>query len=218
MHKPEPLELYIDLRARLLAGEFPKGHLLLGPDIAASSGVTKSATLGVLNALSTDGYLQKYGKWFSPLTWTRSMMSECAERLEIFLDISFNQTTESDPDRDSKVLALARTLERLSADDERHFLALMDATRLLFRAGERRGLAEVVFRLIPQAFYRRVWNDSIVVRTVLEKLSNPPSLGVITQPGEPSSLAEVVRTLWLSSIEGSGHEMTNSKAGVDFID
>lgn len=203
MQKTDPLELYIDLRVRLLAGDYPAGHLLLATDVAAASRVTKPAALGVLNALTTDGYLQKQGKWFSPVIWTSSMISECAERLDILIGLSGRQTAENALHKISEIPSLVDYQDPFLAVSERHYLAFMEATRLFFRAGERRGLAEVVFRLVPQAFYRTVWNHGLTLETLPGKLCESLPLQDAAQSGAMDRVAELLRTMWLSPVKDS---------------
>jgi hypothetical protein len=53
--------------------------------------------------------------------------------------------------------------------DEAYFLQAIDWLALLFEAGDRRAIGEVAYKLIPQAFFRILWN-LIIAKPALRKI------------------------------------------------
>ncbi|WP_243995484.1 hypothetical protein [Novosphingobium album (ex Hu et al. 2023)] len=158
MPTDKPLNFYLDLRRRLLAGEFAAEKRLVTKQFSAESGLSNSAILGVLNALATDGYLRKQHKSFSPVLWTPCMIEAGVDRLEIFVEICCTRLLRESGHRLAKFVQLAGEMNAWAFSDERYYLKSMECLAVLFGAGERRTIGEVANRLLPQAFFRILWN------------------------------------------------------------
>lgn len=62
------LALFLDLRRRILSHELVPGERLVTKTFFEATSLTKPATMGVLNALSTSGYLNRHYHSFSVVT------------------------------------------------------------------------------------------------------------------------------------------------------
>jgi DNA-binding GntR family transcriptional regulator len=168
------LEFYLDLRRRLLAHEFGSDERLLTKAFTEASGLTQSATIGVLNALSTDGYLLKHKRSYTPAVWSSDSMLECTDRLEVFVEICAARVIRERGVRLQKLHQLACVMASTEPEDEAFFLRSLEWVAALFEAGERRTISEVAHKLIPQAYYRVLWlllTSSSSLRNVVRKLA-----------------------------------------------
>lgn len=164
------LRFYLDLRCRILAHEFEPGERLTATTFA-DVGLTRHATLGVLHALATGGYLNKHHNYYTRVVWTADSLLECTERLEVFVEICATRVIHEQGARLEKLRTLAVQMATTDPADEAYFLQSMNWLSLLFEAGDRRAIAEVAYKLIPQAYYRVLWN-LIIERPGLRKIVN----------------------------------------------
>lgn len=208
MSKPDPLQLYLDLRRQLLGQAFDADGRFSAQDVADATGYSKAATLGVLNALTTDGYLQKHPKTFSQVRWTPRMLDECAARLSVFVGISASRVAGEGGRRLQKTRELIGYLDQFHHTDERYFVGLMEGFSVLLRSGDRKALSEIAHRVIPQSFYRLVWN-------LLGPSGTEPFVGPAiatfydrAAAGDRNGCEEALRGLW--SGLGSGLEAVAS--------
>jgi len=151
------LNFYLDLRRRLLAHEFSADERLVTKTFTDATGLTHSATIGVLNALSTDGYLVKHKRSYTPAVWCSDSMLECTDRLEIFVEICAARVIRERGARLKKLQQLACVMASTDPADEAFLLSALEWVGALFGAGGRRTIAEVAHKLIPQAYYRLLW-------------------------------------------------------------
>ncbi|MGE4404346.1 hypothetical protein [Pseudomonas sp.] len=151
------LNLFLDLRRRILAQEFGVGERLTATPFLGA-GLTRSATLGVLNALATGGYLDKHHNWYTRTVWTRDSLLECTDRLEVLVEICATRVLHEQGPRLQQLHSAAVQMAEADPIDEAYFLRSMRWLALLFEAGDRRAIGEVAYKLIPQAFYRILWN------------------------------------------------------------
>lgn len=157
MPKVAQLDVYLDLRMRLLAHEIPTSERIVAKTISEATGLTQSATIGVLNALSTDGYLNKHKRSYTPAMWSLDNLLECTDRLEIFVEICAARVIIEQGPRLAKLHQLAGVMASTSPQEEAFFLRSLEWVAALFEAGERRTIAEVAHKLMPQAYYRILW-------------------------------------------------------------
>lgn len=166
------LNFYLDLRRRLLAHEFEPGERLTATTFADAR-LSRHATLGVLHALATGGYLNKHHNYYTRAIWTADSLLECTDRLEVFVEICATRVIHEQGPRLQQLRGLASQMADTNPADEAFFLHAITWMSVLLEAGERRAIAEVAYKLIPQAYYRILWNLLIsnqrlqsVVRTI----------------------------------------------------
>ncbi|WP_158250591.1 hypothetical protein [Novosphingobium sp. HII-3] len=136
--------------------------------------LSRPATIGVLNALASDGYLNRHQKSYTRAIWTAENILECADRLEVFVQISTTRVVAEKGPRLIGLQRLAGVLVDTDPKEEAFYLRSMEWMSILFRAGERRTIAEVVYKLIPQAFYRHLFNLMVgrsALRTMIAKVA-----------------------------------------------
>lgn len=168
------LEFFLDLRRRLLAHEFGADERLVVKAFTDATGLTQSATVGVLNALSTDGYLLKHKRSYTPAIWSPDIMFECTDRLEVFVEICAARVMRERGVRLRKLQQLACVMAKTKPDEEAFFVRTLEWLAALLEAGERRTISEVVHKLIPQAYYRVLWlllTSSSSLRNVVRKVA-----------------------------------------------
>lgn len=158
MAKPSPLNVYLALRVRLLARDPKLAERMFAQDIADEYGVSKSVVLGVLNALVTDGYLHKHKKSFSSASWTLDMLMEGTDRLEVFIDLSIDRDLTGSCALRPRAVSMLDAALAVGIDDERFYIAMMELVGFVLRSGDDHGFSTAAFRLVPQAYYRWVWN------------------------------------------------------------
>jgi hypothetical protein len=151
------LKFFLDLRRRILAHEFQPGERLTATTFL-DVGLTRPATLGVLNALATGGYLVKHHNFYTRAVWTADSLMECTDRFEVFVEICATRVIHEQGPRLQRLHQLALQMAETDPADEAFFLQSFAWVGLLFDAGERRVIAEVAYKLIPQAYYRILWN------------------------------------------------------------
>lgn len=174
MPQAAQLSFYLDLRRRLLAHEFSADERLVTKTFTDATGLTHSATIGVLNALSTDGYLNKHKRSYTPAVWCSDNMLECTDRLEVFVEICAARVIIEQGPRLKKLHRLAGVMASTGPEDEAFFLKAIEWLAALFEAGERRTISEVAHKLIPQAYYRVLWllvTSSSSLRNVVRKVA-----------------------------------------------
>jgi DNA-binding GntR family transcriptional regulator len=168
------LQFYLDLRRRLLAHEFDPDERLVVKTFMDATGLTQSATVGVLNALSTDGYLLKHKRSYTAALWSSDSMFECTDRLEVFVEICAARVIRERGVRLETLHRLACVMANTNPNEEAFLLRSLEWVAALFEAGERRTISEVAHKLIPQAYYRITWlllTSSSSLRNVVRKVS-----------------------------------------------
>jgi DNA-binding GntR family transcriptional regulator len=175
------LTLYLDLRCRILAHEFEPGERLTASTFS-DVGLTRHATLGVLHALATGGYLNKHHNYYTRTVWTADSLLECTDRLGVFVEICAARVVSERGVRLQRLQDLAVLMAAADPADEAYFLHAIDWVSLLLEAGERRAISEVAYKLIPQAYYRILWNlvtSNSSLRSVVQAISrhNVEALG-----------------------------------------
>jgi DNA-binding GntR family transcriptional regulator len=168
------LNFYLDLRRRLLAHEFSADERLVTKTFTDATGLTHSATIGVLNALSTDGYLNKHKRSYTAAMWSADSLFECTDRLEVFVEICAARVIVEQGPRLKTLHRLAGVMANTDPEDEAFFLRCLEWLAALFEAGERRTISEVAHKLIPQAYYRVLWlllTSSSSLRNVVRKVA-----------------------------------------------
>lgn len=158
MPQKAQLDLYLELRRGLLARAFPMAPLPSSRLLAKEKGLSTGAAVGVLNALLTDGYLERQSSYYSPRQWTPEGIVECTYRLEIFSEICASRLANEEGERLSWLRKMDKGMSNLDVDSEAFYLALMNYLVVLLGAGDRRAIGEVAHRLLPQAYFRIVWN------------------------------------------------------------
>jgi len=161
------LHFFLDLRQRILAHEFEPGERLTATTFS-DVGLTRQATLGVLGALATGGYLTKHHNYYTRAVWTADSLLECTDRLEVFVEICATRVVHEQGPRLQRLHQLAVQMAETDPADEAFFLHSTAWVGLLFDAGERRAIAEVAYKLIPQAYYRILWNLLISTPALLD--------------------------------------------------
>lgn len=151
------LALYLDLRRGILSNKYAPGERLVTKAHSDATGLTNSATMGVLNALATDGYLKKHQRSYSVAAWSLENVLECTDRLEVFVETCAARVLIEKGPRLESMQRISAELMDTDPLDETFFLLAMDWFRELFGAGDRPTVASVAHRLIPQAYHRIVW-------------------------------------------------------------
>lgn len=162
------LNLFLDLRCRILAHEFGPAEKLTATTFS-DVGLTRAATLGVLNSLATGGYLDKHHNFYTRSVWTADSLLECTNRLEVFVEICATRVIHEQGPRLHRLRGLAVRMAETDPADEAYFLQAIDWLALLFEAGDRRAIGEVAYKLIPQAFLRILWN-LIIAKPALRRI------------------------------------------------
>lgn len=158
MPQKAQLDLYLKLRTRLLARDIPTGPLPSSRLLAEENGLSAGAAVGVLNALLTDGYLERQGRHFNPRRWTPEGIIECTYRLEIFSEICASRLANEEGERHSWLRKMDKRITRLDVRSEAFYMAMMSYLVVLLGAGDRPAIGDVAHRLLPQAYFRIAWN------------------------------------------------------------
>ena len=156
---PQELQqaLYLDVRRGILSHKFAPGERIVTKTFSDGTGLTNSATVGVLNALATDGYLTKHQRSYTVATWSLENVLECTDRLEVFVETCAARVIIEKGPRLETMQHITAELMDTDPLDETFYLLAMEWFRELFGAGDRQMVASVAHRLIPQAYHRIVW-------------------------------------------------------------
>lgn len=150
------LELYLALRSRLLSRDFHTEEGIGTRAFASEVGLSHKAAIGLLNGLSSDGYLERRWRSYFPIDWNRERLTDCFGRLAVLVGICARRIAD-DEARLKRLREIIRTARGLRLDDENLFLKFLEALSVLFNSGHRSSLAEVANRIIPPAFFRICW-------------------------------------------------------------
>ncbi|MBT0671794.1 hypothetical protein HT136_25845 [Novosphingobium profundi] len=151
------LELYLAFRCRLLTGDFMADEGTGSRAFAEEAGLPYQASVGLLNGLSSDGYLERRGHSYFPVLWDQNRLSDCFDRLGVLVGICARRIVADDV-RMKRFREVVSASIELKIDDENLFLKYIEGISLLFSAGSRSNLSEVVGRIVPPAFFRVCWN------------------------------------------------------------
>ncbi len=189
MPQVAPLEFFLDLRRRLLAHEFGPGERLTATSFS-DAGLTRHAASGVLHALATGGYLNKHHNYYTRAVWTAESLLECTDRLEVFVEICATRVLHEQGARLQQLHRLAVQMAETDPLEEAFFLHSITWISLLFEAGDRRAIGEVAYKLIPQAYYRILWNLVISTPALLGIVRTMARQNVTALEGDVSQLRD----------------------------
>jgi DNA-binding GntR family transcriptional regulator len=184
---------YIELRERILFGEFPAGTSMTFDDIAAHTGVSASMARQLLIALAVGGYITRSGRGSVVSTFTKEQVEEWRLALGAIVEIgALRLALVGGPKLEAAAAFLDQHVRDVSVDEEAFFVGSVAYTTVIL-GGNRSTLSQLVEQFIPQAFFRLLWlSDYYADRTgFLVEASD--SYLVAARAGDLSGVRRAVR-------------------------
>ena len=157
---------FVDLRERILFGEFPAGSPLFAEDIVSHLGVSMNMARQLLLSLGGAGYLTRRGRSYVVSTFTKEQVEEWRLALCAFVEIgAVRLALEGGGRLREAEQFLNASVRRVDVNHEDFFIGAMALTTMVL-GGPRSTLAQLVEQFIPQAFFRLLWlSDAYADRT-----------------------------------------------------
>lgn len=157
---------YIELRERILFGEFPAGTSMTFDDIVEHTGVSASMARQLLMALAVGGYVTRSGRGSVVAAFTKEQVEEWRLALCAIVEIgALRLALVGGQKLEAAAAFLDEHVRNVSVDDEAFFIGSVAYTTIIL-GGNRSTLSQLVEQFIPQAFFRLLWlSDHYADRT-----------------------------------------------------
>lgn len=150
-------QIYLETRGQILFGRYAPGDVIVSKPLQDLYGCGLRGALDALNALCVEGYIEPQHRNFAVRLWRRSELDALFAIFTNLQSLALKRALERSSD--AALLKLAADVEDSVGDGatDRLLTAHLQFHDTLIRLSGVERLPELVARLVPPTFHRRLW-------------------------------------------------------------